>query len=196
MTASIQSDDLALFLTKHGVDLSPTNKILVDPTDFYEEVAVGSHIARPCQESHLGPWHHGIFVGNKRVIHMSGDTVEDALIQQCSVRDFFQGHNATAVVLYAGDDDAHREATVLAATKLAADAAGPRILINHMFDILDFNCEHFAVLCRTGLDGDRYDSSLETIACMLRGASPEVPFAGKFWMQSSPHSSWQSTVAN
>ena len=178
MAALNNYENLSLMLRRLGIDLSPTNKRLVEPTEFYDEVAVGSHIARPSHKSLLGPWHHGIFVGNKTVIHMFGETVREACIQLCSVSEFVKGCNKIAVVLYDDDDDVHRKATVHVAYMLAEDADGPRIMINQMYNIGNFNCEHFAVLCRTGLG--RYDLGVQSIFNMLHDAVPEVVYFGKF----------------
>lgn len=100
---------LADQLQRIGVDLSPDNRKLVAVADFYTEVPSGSHIAVPSNRNLLGPWHHVLYIGDKQVIHMTGNTKEDAYIRQDFVTDFIIGTSVIALVLYAEDTDADRQ---------------------------------------------------------------------------------------
>ena len=130
---------LADFLQGLRLDLSPSNRKVIDKLDFRESVPYGSHIAVPGQ---LGPWHHGILIDSQEVIHMYGDSKPAARVRSCSLKDFTAGTDRIAVVLYEGDSDAHRRDTRLAAKwmlRVFGNAAEP------LYNIMGFNCEHFAV---------------------------------------------------
>ena len=139
---------LADFLQGLRLDLSPSNRKVIDKLDFRESVPYGSHIAVPSHSSQLGPWHHGILIDSLEVIHMYGDSKSPARVRSCPLKDFTAGTDLIAVVLYEGDSDAHRRDTRLAAEwmlRVFGNAAEP------LYNIMGFNCEHFALLCRHGL---------------------------------------------
>lgn len=153
--------DVARILRDFGLDLSPSDKQLVDVTSFLA-IPVGSHIAVPSHRNLLGPWHHGIKVQNEVVMHMYGDSKEDARIQECTAAEFTAATRVVAVVQYDLDNEHMRASTVEAAFSLK------EALKNHadLYDIAGFNCEHFAVLCRSGLS--RYESGTAVTAALLR----------------------------
>ena len=131
-----------------GVDLSPTNKDLVYVADFYEKVPAGSHLAVPSKETLLGPWHHGVYVGNKRVIHMCGLSKVDAHVQETSFNEFMKGTSLVAVVTYADETE-----ETLARTVAVARYLKDNLPVENLYKITDFDCEHFASLCKAGLKG-------------------------------------------
>ena len=95
-------------------------------------------------------------------MHMYGDSKEDARIQECTAAEFTAATRMVAVVQYDPDSEHLRASTVKAAFALK------KSLKNHtdLYDIAGFNCEHFAVLCRSGLS--RYESSTAVTAALLR----------------------------
>lgn len=167
-------NDMAQALRSLGVDLSPTNKDLVNITAFLT-IPDGSHIAVPSDRSLLGPWHHGIKIGPNTVMHMYGDNKEDAHIQECSAEAFTAATRLVAVVQYAGDSEHLRAASVSAAHLLKEN-----LRTYDLYSITGLNCEHFAVLCRAGLD--RYTASIVSVAHMLL-------FIRSLWFIFSIHSS-------
>ena len=172
MAYQVLADQLQHF----GVDLAPDNRKIVAAADFYTEVPSGSHIAVPSNHNQLGPWHHGLYVGNKLVIHMTGETKEDARIQQDTVNDFITGTSVIALVLYAEDTDADRQASVQAALYLK-----DVLPTENLYNIAHFNCDHFAVLCRTGLK--RYAPALLKVSAHMQSRAPPSRKAGKPMMQ-------------
>lgn len=156
--------------------MSPDNRKLVAAADFYTEVPSGSHIAVPSHRNQLGPWHHGLYIGDKRVIHMTGETKEDARVQQDTVNEFITGTSVIALVLYAEDADADRQASVQAALYLK-----DVLPTEGLYSITHFNCEHFAVLCRTGLK--RYAPALLEVSAYMQSRAPPSRKAGKPTMQ-------------
>jgi hypothetical protein len=144
MTSAIDAsyDDIARLLRDFGLDLSPSNKQLVDITAFLA-IPVGSHIAAPSHQKLLGPWHHGIKVESDIVMHMYGDCKENARIQECTAALFTAATRVVAVVQYDSDSEKLRNASVNAAYALKEG------LKDHtgLYNIAGFNCEHFAVLC-------------------------------------------------
>ena len=95
-------------------------------------------------------------------MHMYGDCKKDARIQECTAAKFTAATRVVAVVQYDSDSENLRAASVNAAYALK------ETLKNHadLYNIAGFNCEHFAVLCRSGLT--RYDSSTARIADILQ----------------------------
>ena len=163
-----------------GADLSPTDKRLVDVADFYEEVPAGSHVAIPSHSTGLGPWHHGIYIGNKRVIHMIGSSKDDAHVQHTCFNDFKRGSSVIAVVLYADETPLTLERTVSAAHYLKN-----MLPVQNLYQILGFNCEHFAVLCKVG--PDRCVPSCDHVRRLLHAPCPPSLLShGKFTSHGPP----------
>lgn len=167
---------LANELQRFGVDLSPNNRKLVAVADFYAEVPPGSHITVPSHRNQLGPWHHGLYIGNKLVIHMTGDTKENAHVKQDTVNNFITGTNIIALVLYAEDTDAGRQANIQTALYLK-----DVLPTEDLYSIAHFNCEHFAVLCRTGLS--RYAPALLQVSAYMQPRAPASKRIGKPMLQ-------------
>lgn len=177
---------LADYLQRLGVDLSPNNRKIVAAADFYTDVPSGSHIAIPSNRNLLGPWHHGLYIGNKLVIHMTGESKEDACIQQDTVNDFILGTSVIALVLYADDTDAARQASVRAALYLK-----DTLPTENLYNIAHFNCEHFAVLCRTGLK--RYALSLLELSAYMQSPPPRSRKAGKPYHADASLNKWRKS---
>ena len=158
-------ESLSSKLRELGIDLSPSDKRLINVADFYQDIPEGSHIAVPSHESRLGPWHHGIFMGSKRVMHMYGNSKEDAHVQTCTVNEFTSGTNVIALVIYEDDSLMSRQASIQAALFLQTTMKA-----RDLYEIAGFNCEHFSVLCRTGLT--RYSTSTKILFYLLHNSCP------------------------
>lgn len=130
------------------VDLSPKDKILVHLSQFHKKVKPGDHLAVPIFDtpSTHRPWHHGIYVGEENgeamVIHMHGENKSSATICQDSLIDFCGDATHVAIVQYS--DDSGREQALWNAQSLLQSNAG------ELYNLLNNNCEHFAVYCWTG----------------------------------------------
>lgn len=163
---------LADKLQQLGVDLSPQNREIVAVADFYSDVPPGSHVAVPSSKTLLGPWHHGIYIGEKMMIHMTGQGKDDSHVQQTSVNEFTVGTSVVALVLYADDGDVARRASIQAALYLK-----DILPTANLYDLEHFNCEHFAVVCRTGLK--RYAAACRAVSAHMQMLVPQVKKAGK-----------------
>lgn len=130
------------------VDLSPKDKIIVHLTELYKTIKPGDHLAVPIlstPHTHRA-WHHGIYAGDEHgkamVLHMHGDDKFTAIICQDSLVNFCG--NATHVAIVQYSDDSGREQALQTAQGLRVRNAG------EVYDLLNNNCEHFAVYCWTG----------------------------------------------
>ncbi len=178
---SMTYEALADFLQELQLDLSPSNREVIDKLDFKASTPYGSHIAVPSRSSQLGPWHHGILIDSQDVIHMYGDSKSVARVRSCSLKNFTSGTDFIVVVLYEGDGDAHRIDTVSAAKWMLrnfGDAADP------LYNIIGFNCEHFAILCRHGL-------SRFTHVCMMLPQVFVTPVKQPVRLRKLHTNSWQ-----
>jgi len=122
--------------------LEPINKRIVKECNFFMEIEPGSQVAYKFN----GFWHHGIYVGNKQMIHMSGTTKEKATIRIDSVETFMENANGRCIVIeYENDNEEARQLTCEYA-KFFLEAHGST---EGLYNIVSFNCEHFATFCRT-----------------------------------------------
>ena len=134
------------------LDLSPTDKVVVHLSNLYGVIQPGDHIAVPIATSEMSPgplrpWHHGIYAGNKCVIHMHGDNKASARICQDSLETFCGAASHVAIIQYSskanGEDCGKDEALSLARELLHSNAG-------ETYNLLSNNCEHFATYCRLG----------------------------------------------
>lgn len=97
----------------------------------------GDHLVTP----RIGYTHHGIFVGNDRVVHYSGfaDGISKGVIEVTSLKAFCNGNKVT-VRTYAIRKYSHEESVTRAYSRLGED----------LYNLLINNCEHFATWCITG----------------------------------------------
>ena len=172
--------DIVPLLKALNLDLSPTARVLVPVLHFLRDVQAGSHIAVQIREG--GPWHHGVYAGDDAVIHLFGDDKGDAHVQQCSVLDFIKGKSIVAVVTYEGDSDEKLKASVQAAKMLML-----KLPQRNLYDVRTFNCEHFAVLCRSGLE--RYDEACASVTRLVN-----APCTVETRNFSKPPLTWQDVL--
>ncbi len=102
-----------------------------------QEPAPGSHLAT----GRLGYTHHGIYAGDRRVIHYAGlhRGLAAAPVEECSIEDFAHGH-PVALVVHDSCCFAREEAVRRARSRLGESR----------YRILSNNCEHFCNWCLTG----------------------------------------------
>ncbi|HKU00875.1 MAG TPA: lecithin retinol acyltransferase family protein [Paraburkholderia sp.] len=117
--------------------LQPTNRSADTTTRAAEELPLGAHLV-----SHrTGYSHHGIYVGEGRVVHYAGlcTSLHRGPIEEVSLERFAAGHEVSVVAhpcaAYAG-----RAAVARARSRLGEDRY--RLLTN--------NCEHFCTWCVDG----------------------------------------------
>lgn len=99
-------------------------------------MARGEHI----RVKRIGYYHHGIDIGDGRVIHFTGEpgSKADASIKEASITDFLSGGNIE-IVEYGKSNTADE---VISRAKSRLNETGYNLVFN--------NCEHFAFWCMTG----------------------------------------------
>ncbi len=119
-------------------------------------------------------WHHGIDLGNGRVIHYTGypgDKGRNAAIKVESIQKFAKGRE-----IYYGDSKAqysHDEIVRRAEGRIGEED----------YDIVGNNCEHFVNWCRTG----RHKSQqVNTAAALVTPAAPYAYLKQKFGAPTPP----------
>lgn len=87
--------------------------------------------------------HHGVYVGNRRVVHFTGEPLakKGAHIEEEDLRVFFGGCTSVGVVEHA---DALPSDEILARARSCLGSG------EGTYDLLINNCEHFATWCVTG----------------------------------------------
>ena len=137
------------YAASFGLDLSPTNKKMVRKENFYREVKPGQHLAVLIGKDSKNPWHHGIYAGEEDgrgyVYHMTGENKSTSHVQKGLFFDFAKGRDEIAVVLYTDETD-----ETLGAQLLIAQRCHENFRQEDLYELLSFNCEHFAVMCKTG----------------------------------------------
>ena len=133
-----------------NVDLGPTDRVMVKTENLIEVALKGQHLAVRCGRMKSDPWHHGIYGGFDEegrgwVYHIAGLDKRTARIRKDPFLSFVRGQQEVAIVIYADDTPANRKKHVDVACHLYDH--GPA---EHLYDLFRFNCEHFAVLCKTG----------------------------------------------
>lgn len=130
------------------VDWGIEAKDLLGPTwhqinDFNsDEIKRGDHVAVLRTSSSVA-WHHGIYIGDKKMIDFSGPDKEQAKIQELSVYQFFQeGYYVIVVIDYPQNESYTADKTVHNATRL--------LNLPIKYNIYNANCEYFATFCRCG----------------------------------------------
>ena len=137
------------------LDLSPIKSRLIDREDVYDVdcgLKPGDHIAVPFGSlSPNSPWHHGIYVGDRKVIDFSGPSKEDGAIATRSMKEFMGRASFVVVVDYDVDTEESRRISIQRATLCMK--SGTKVVYNALL----FNCEHFATFCKTS----RYDVTFD-----------------------------------
>lgn len=111
-------------------------------------------------KSHRGTyWHHGIYEGWGRVIDLTGDARKEwqtAEVRRRSLEDFCAG-NGAEVVPYSGARPTHE---VLENARSRIGQKG--------YSLLNWNCEHFAVWCKTNrAESFQVNVALQTALVLL-----------------------------
>ena len=123
------------------VDLKPDNGFERRVSQWLS-VPIGSHVA----VKRGAIYHHGITSENGTVIHLFGSSFADAVIREGSDEEFLRNDTTFFEIVYENDDEHHRERTLHRARALCERLT----FTAGLYDIFNFNCETFAVLCRTG----------------------------------------------
>ena len=141
--------DFVKYAASFGLDLSPTDKKMVRKENFYREVKPGQHLAVLIGKDSKNPWHHGIYAGEEDgrgyVYHMTGENKSASRVQKGLFFDFARGRDEIAVVLYTDETD-----ETLGAQLLIAQWCHENFQQEDLYKLSSFNCEHFAVMCKTG----------------------------------------------
>ena len=146
--------------------LIPSNcTVLPDPFAWYDLLRPGDHIVVYTDLV----YHHGIYVGNRTVIHVVGSC---PAIQQCTLNDFVamaeQREGTYGIVHHIVPDDVdevlYREATVKYATYCLEHLAATEF---YTYDALTNNCEHFVWWVLTG-GAVKYSAQAQQISSLLR----------------------------
>lgn len=162
-------EDAVRFASALGLDLPPTNKKMVLKEDFYEEAKQGQHLAVLIGENRHNPWHHVIYAGKEEgkgyVYHMTGDDKSTARIRKDLFSDFAKGRAEIAIVLYSDESD-----RTLQVQHAIAKCCHEHLPQENIYKVMNFNCEHFAVMCKTGkwVLHPFLQFAMRTISCMLR----------------------------
>ncbi len=102
-------------------------------------MAVGDHI-----QVHCGLyWHHGIDVGNGRVVSISPEGV---LVQSLAQ---FSGGRTVLKVVYKPSKVRFSPSKIAERAWLSVNGMG--LVPRHPYNLLSWNCEHFCVFCCTGI---------------------------------------------
>ena len=133
-----------------NVDLGPTNRVMVKSDSLLKVALKGQHLAVRCGRFHSSPWHHAIYggfdaEGRGWVYHMAGVEKRKAHIRRDLFLDFARGQLEVAIVIYDDDKPDYRKRHLETADYFFHHS--PR---EHLYDLVRFNCEHFAILCKTG----------------------------------------------
>jgi len=137
-------------------------------------MAVGDHIRVP----RLGGlyYHHGIDVGDGRVIHFSGEPLHPARAVVCevSMEEFLEGAQPEIVV---HENALPPEETV----RLARSRLGEK-----HYNLFFNNCEHFAWWCKTGKAQSRQVHKAARTVLQVAVASAAVIILGRVLFPSRP----------
>jgi len=136
-------------LQKPLLELEPIHNTMVKECNFYEQILEGSQIAYQTSAPGRGNfiWHHGIYIGNKKVIHMYGGNKENAKIRCDSVETFMEHANGRCIVIEYDNDNHESRLLTCYFAKFFLESHGS---VQGLYNISSFNCEHFATFCRTG----------------------------------------------
>ena len=108
------------------------------PAGIQQEPGLGAHLAT----SRLGYTHHGIYVGNGKVVHYAGLSRYwcSGPVEEVTVSDFLSGHPVRIVERSKSTYSAHE---IVRRARSRVGEHGYRLLTN--------NCEHFCNWCVSGL---------------------------------------------
>jgi len=138
-------DVLTEFLTNQYIE-EFLNGIVGDEHPIYDKVnlyanlpEIGSHLKTP----RIGYTHHGIYVGNYRIVHYAGlaDGLNSAPVEETTIENFLNGKNYEVIP--------HPNKTY--ANEEIVKRAYSRINENN-YGLIGNNCEHFVHWCTYGVD--------------------------------------------
>jgi len=135
----------AIYSCNKILNLEPLHVSYIVPVNFYRQVLPGSHIAYKTETKVLGEniWHHAIYDEDEKIIHMV-ESGEGICIT--SVEKFMKDAKQQCVIVeYENDNDDMRKSTRIVANYLLKSLGSTAL-----YQIVNFNCEHFATICRTG----------------------------------------------
>ena len=124
------------------VDLAPSHGEQKRAVSF-GRIPVGSHVA----VSSNTIYHHGIFIGEGKVIHFTGTDKTNSVITE-STDEEFMGESTTFFLINYDNDNPDRLALTVRVAKFIEQRLHNQ---NGMYNAFSCNCESFAVFCRTGL---------------------------------------------
>ena len=110
---------------------------LVWPSELTREPPIGAHLATPCDRY----THHGIYVGDRRVIHYAGfaRSWHAGPVEEVNIIDFASAHPLRIV------DHSHPRYLPQEIVQRARSRLG-----EHAYRLLSNNCEHFCNWCISG----------------------------------------------
>lgn len=155
------------------INLETLHAIPIEPVDFYKSVFPGSQIAYRTDIPFLDDfiWHHAIYDGNERVIHMTTEG-----IRVISVQSFMKDAKQQCVLVqYENDNEETRQSTRIIAHYFLNTMGSQRGL----YRIASFNCEHFATVCRTGKWRYSNHDFIHTICSQVKFLTPNKYFLGR-----------------
>ena len=109
--------------------------------------------------------HYGVYAGHKKIIHyIKGDSLFDGRIAETSIEEFCDGDT-----LYIAEDDSLL--SIFQDADVTSTFYGPRKTVQRArsmigkggYNLFTYNCEHFAIWCKTGLN-ESTQLSIEGIA--------------------------------
>ena len=167
---TIVNEALTLLGIEQG-DLTPATAGEVDMVDFADVLRPGDHVV--VRERDYPVEHHAIYLGRSSdtgnrtsVADLWGSDQENAVIRIRPMSHFLAGRTQLLVVHYSFDARTDRFRTLTYA--LARAMAANRVL--GLYNIVGYNCQHFATFCRTF----RYDpNTLSSSTDKLRTVSFE-----------------------
>lgn len=128
--------------------------------------------------------HYGVYIGYKRIIHyVKGNHILDGIIAETSIDEFCKGDT-----LYIAEEDTLL--SIFQESELVATFFGPRktvlrakeLIGTKEYDLLENNCEHFAIWCKTGLKKSTQVSFEGILVKLIRpSCGPLKWFVDEFW---------------
>lgn len=123
------------------VDLIPLNGEQRRVVSF-GRIPVGSHVA--VERNTI--YHHGIFIGEGKVIHFTGTDKTNSAITEITDEEFM-GENTTFLLINYENDNPDRLSLTVRIAKFLEQRLHNQ---DEMYNAFSCNCESFALLCRTG----------------------------------------------
>jgi len=138
----------------------------------------GDHIKVRRKFFPIGYWHHGIYIGNGRVVHFTGEPKHkrEAMIQETSLDYFLAGDTKWEIVEYKNSTQIRPPEEVV---QVALNAVGTR-----EYNLCFVNCENFATYCKTR---KAYSTQVMKIANLTGStAGSAVSYAATQAVQAAP----------